>query len=427
MRIFPHDPRRFFNRAFTRALPLTVLLSLAPLSYCGGKTPSPYFNEIVAPIPGRPHCADPLQASGFNGGTGTQASPYLVCNYEQFNLIRDDMSAHYAFGQDIDATPSWSEGMDGCAPFDGVAVAAANPCDGFASLPGRLSGGLEGQGYVLRNLYSNRTPTPILVGPSMLSATIIEERIESGAYVRNLGIADIRYRLGESTSILVIQNRGSIDNVYIVKQTNIGGFISNSATGNFTSLMVNLNGMTGTINNSFTAMNFIIGSSVRSPFVYQNVGNITNCYTRGSIESEIVIVASLIAAQLDGGMENVYTTGIIRSTSGGIAPPPSHGALIGEKASGARTLLTGTNYYVSSPGSDNGVNGIGNDSGADICNGTCTRQTLNQLRQLATLPSDWSADNWDLRDPTQTPALKFGGGPNVCGELCGQIIPNQPD
>ena len=280
-------------------------------------------------------------------------------------MIRDDMSAHYAFGQDIDATPSWSEGMDGCAPFDGAAVAAASPCAGFDSFTGNFSGGLDGKGYVLRNLYSNRIPTPFTSSGVGYSATIFEDRIQSGAYVRNLGIADIRYRLGESTSILVIQNRGSIDNVYIVKQTDIGGFISVMAMGtigNFTSLMVNINGMTGTINNSFTAMNFIVGRSVRSPFVYQNVGNITNCYTRGSIESEIVIVASLIAAQLDGGMENVYTTGIIRSTSGGNALPPSHGALIGEKASGASTLLTGTNYYVSSPGSDNGVNGIGNDS-----------------------------------------------------------------
>ena len=51
----------------------------------------------------------------------------------------------------------------------------------------------------------------------------------------------------------------------------------------------------------------------------------------------------------------------------------------------------------------------------------------NTLRQFSTLPNGWTADNWDLRSKTQVPALKYGGGPEVCGSLCGQTIPNQRD
>ena len=49
------------------------------------------------------------------------------------------------------------------------------------------------------------------------------------------------------------------------------------------------------------------------------------------------------------------------------------------------------------------------------------------LARLTTLPPAWRADNWDLRSNEQLPALKFGGGEEVCGELCGEIIPNQPE
>ena len=64
-------------------------------------------------------CSDSVQASGFNGGDGTEADPYLICNYVQLVKIRDDLSAHYRLTQNIDASSSHSEGSERDASTDG--------------------------------------------------------------------------------------------------------------------------------------------------------------------------------------------------------------------------------------------------------------------------------------------------------------------
>ena len=186
------------RRLFTGAVCLLSALSLLSCSHGDGK--EPYFDDIIVPVPGEPNCSDPIQPSGFHAGLGTRDRPYLICSYEQFNLIRDDMNVYYAFGQDIDARPSWSEhrNTNPCTPFDGSSVAGTDPCDGFWGFPGSFWGGLDGRGYALRNLYSNIAP-PTAAGSSGI---IFQDTIELDAYIYNLGIIDPRVRFGEDGAIL---------------------------------------------------------------------------------------------------------------------------------------------------------------------------------------------------------------------------------
>ena len=75
-------------------------------------------------------CADTV-ASGFNGGDGSESSPYLICTYAQLDKMRDNLTAHYELGQDINANPSWSAGDNGCTAYDGSTVPTTTPCTGW--------------------------------------------------------------------------------------------------------------------------------------------------------------------------------------------------------------------------------------------------------------------------------------------------------
>ena len=146
-------------------------------------------------------CSDSVQASGFNGGDGTEADPYLICNYVQLVKIRDDLSAHYRLTQNIDASSSHSEGSERDASTDGDSDCTAyNPgaaastdaghpehgdsCRGWAPVGNSgnpFSGRFDGAGYAIQNLYQSA------IGGHTRYAGLFGYT-GSSAEIRNLGI-----------------------------------------------------------------------------------------------------------------------------------------------------------------------------------------------------------------------------------------------
>ena len=75
---------------------------------------------------------DPNDMSCRPAGEGTKASPYLILTYEGLKGMRNNLSAHYRLGANIDASPSWSEGANGCAAYEGDGeLPASSPCTGW--------------------------------------------------------------------------------------------------------------------------------------------------------------------------------------------------------------------------------------------------------------------------------------------------------
>ena len=96
--------------------------------------------------------------SGFNGGSGSESSPYLICTYAQLNKMRDNLTAYYELGQDINASPSWNDGDDNCTAYDGSTVPTTTPCTGWVpvgSSSHTFRGYLDGGDYIISNLYIN--------------------------------------------------------------------------------------------------------------------------------------------------------------------------------------------------------------------------------------------------------------------------------
>ena len=374
---------------------LLALAFLGCISCSRGEGIEPYFDDIFLPVPGEVSCDDPPQTSGFLTGDGTRARPFLICTYEQFNLIRDDMTAHYAFAQDIDARPSWSEhGSAPCTPFNGNSVASTNPCDGFWGFSGNFSGGLDGRGYALRNLYSNRVP-PIVAN---FSGIIFQDVIENGAYIRNLGIIDPRVRFGTGGGILGRRLEGSLQNSYIVTQSGVAGF----AGREFALFLGQL--YQGSISNSFTDFESLGPVPADAGFVFRfdgtnsTRGTAENCYARGIITIDVFgqNAGGIAKSNYSANVRNLYATVTMSLANSAITP--TSGALFQERSSGPPppiNSIAGTNYFVDDWGGADGVYTGSCDVGATCVRGTTGTATsdadaLAEIRALSVLPTDWS-------------------------------------
>ena len=171
-------------------------------------------------------CADTV-ASDFNGGDGSKSSPYLICTYAQLNKMRDNLTAYYELGQDINANPSWSAGDDNCTAYDGSTVPTTTPCTGWVSVgsqSNKFQGHLDGGDYIISNLYIN-VSNPKRGG--------LFDYTSSQAEISNIGLTDVSITaISTSASFhtyiggLVAIHLGVISNSYVTGTVN--GFTTKS-------------------------------------------------------------------------------------------------------------------------------------------------------------------------------------------------------
>ena len=298
--------------------------------------------------------------SGFNGGSGSESSPYLICTYAQLDKMRDNLMAHYELGQDINANPSWSAGDNGCTAYDGSTVPETTPCTGWVPVGtfenNKCDGGtddvcfqghLDGGDHVISNLYLNIS--------------------DSGTKYGGL--------FGYTGSQTEISNMGL---------TNASMTVTSSAA------------------HSYSYSGGLVG--------YNYGGTISNSYATGEVTSSASASASSNSYSFGGGLvgynygetlSNSYATGEVTSS----ASYSYSGGLVGYNGG----TLSGTNYFVD----NSGTNGIGSGT----CSGTCAQKTLTQLQALiSTDVTDWSTDNWDFGTTTQLPRVKYAPTATYCSD-----------
>ncbi len=149
----------------------------------------------------------PTQASGFAGGSGTQADPWLVCSSSQLNSVRLHMSAGLYFKQIADVD------MAGVAfvPIGQTTVSGAPQF--FATY--------DGNGFRILNLAID-TPTTDVVG--------LFGKIGSSAVIKNLGLDNVYVRGALCVGCIASENNGLITNCY-AKGTSIGSTFAGGLIG----------------------------------------------------------------------------------------------------------------------------------------------------------------------------------------------------
>ena len=415
---------------------------------------------------------------GFNGGSGSENSPYFVCTYAQLNKMRDNLTAHYELGQDINANPSWSAGDNGCTAYDGSTVPTTTPCTGWvpvgSSSSNKFQGHLDGGDHVISNLYLNISGSTKYGGLFGYTGSQSE--------ISNMGLTNASVTVTTTAAAygggLVGYGRGTISNSYatgevtasssysysggLVGYNKSGGTVSNSyATGGVTSSssssshgggLVGYNESGGTISNSYatgevtspssssTSSSYSYSSSYSGGLVGQNLGTISNSYATGEVTSSSSSSSSgggLVGYNKPGGIiSNSYATGEVTSSTtstnsnsygGGLVGYNYQGTVSNSYATGGVTSsaafissysggLMGYNSGGTISGTNYSVDSSGtNGLGSGTCSGTCTQKTLAELQALtSTDVTDWSTDNWGFGTTTQLPRVKYAPTATYC-------------
>ena len=146
---------------------------------------------------------DPNDMSCRPAGEGTQASPYLILTYDGLKGMRNNLTAHYRLGANIDASPSWSEGANGCAAYEGDGeLPASGPCTGWVPVGDnsddtdatRFTGSLDGGEYTINDLYVYVNAASGTAYGGLFGST------GSGAEIKNVGLRDVYVNVSSTSS-----------------------------------------------------------------------------------------------------------------------------------------------------------------------------------------------------------------------------------
>ena len=401
----------------------------------------------------------------FSGGAGTVAAPYQICDYEDLKLMGNDLSLHYVLAADIDASPSRSEGASGCIPYYDMNPGAAD-CTGWQPIGDsgtNFTGGLNGDGHVIKNLYVNvnndggdayaglfgytDTAADIrnvgLEAVGIIASSVSAEAYAGGIAGRNDGTIINSYASGRIFGIagtvsyiggLVGSNEGgTISNSYaageVVGRTDVLG--SNAYAGGLAGYN---NGASAEIRNSYASASASAssrGDSYAGGLVGSNDSNteVSDSYALGDAfsfsDNSNSYAGGLAGDNNNGTISNSYTTGSAGCVIGRTCSTPIFGGLAGANSG----MINNTNYFVD--GGGDGV-GIGMMCGASVC----IEQTLDEIRMLTmAMVTDWSTGdmgNWNFGTASELPRLQYADEPaGSCGGdtgiTCGDVISGQCD
>lgn len=233
--------------------------------------------------------------------SGSPDNPIEISDWNDLNAVRDDLSAHYVLVNDLDETT---------AGYDDVAAPTANDGAGWEPI-GTLdplnffTGTLDGQGYVIKNLFIDRP--------------------DSG-FVGLFGIVDIDG---------VVEDLG-MENVDVTGGNNYTGGLIGANAG-------------GTVSNSYSTGS-VTGDNIVGGLVGGNGGGtISNSYSTVEVSARLN-AGGLIGRQDNGTVSNSYSTGDVTRTSG---DKTNFGSFAGELDYKPGTIeysySTGSVYYDGDP------------------------------------------------------------------------------
>ena len=336
----------------------------------------------VGEITAEARSCDYTVTSGFNGGDGSESSPYLICTYAQLNKMRENLMAHYELGQNIDASPSWSAGANGCTAYDGSTVPETNPCTGWVPVgiyennkcddetdDVCFQGHLDGGDHIISNLYMNISGSGYIYG-GLFGST------GSQAEISNMGLTNASVTV---TSLFRSYGGGLVG-------FNKGGTISNSyATGEVTS-------SSGEVTSSYDSYG---GGLVG----YNDQGTVSNSYATGEVTSSSSYDSyggGLVGFNDQGTVSNSYATGEVTSSS---SYDSYGGGLVGFNYRGTVSNSYATGEVTSSYSSSYGGGLVGLNHGGTISNSYATGEVTSSASIFS---SRGGLVGYNYREPSAT-------------------------
>jgi hypothetical protein len=230
-----------------------------------------------------------LMVGAFSGGDGSPGNPYVITTVEHLQAMEDDLDAYYILCNDIDAseTLTWNGGL-GFAPIGQ-----------WEFWPLAFAGHFDGQGYVISNLYINRT------GEDYVG---LFGHITGGAEVKNVGLVDINVTGRDNVGGLVGKCKASSTfNCLISDCYSMGNVSGRYLVGGF----VGKNYLDSTITNCYSAGS-VSGYDSVGGFVGKNddFGVITNCHSSSGVRGDYAVGGFVGVDDFDT-ITSCYSTGSV--------------------------------------------------------------------------------------------------------------------
>jgi len=255
------------------------------------------------------------QTAVLPAGEGTEASPYLIANWQNLYWISQNSSSwdkHFIQTADINLTSTTPE------------ITTWDSNHGWSPIEddeSQFTGIYDGDGHIISGLYINRSETNNQ-GLFGYSAT--------GAEIKNIGLTDIRITGSTCVGGLVGNNNGNISNCYSTGTVsgidNVGGLVGNNngnisncySTGtvsgtNYVGGLVG-NASTGLINNCLSIVTVSGNNNVGGLAGYIYFASIENCYSTGNVVGNSN-VGGLAGYLLMGSISKCYSTGTVVGNS----------------------------------------------------------------------------------------------------------------
>ena len=254
------------------------------------------------------------------------------------------------------------------------------PIIGFATT-------LEGNGFIISNLYINRSAGSL----GLFSNT------DSSSSINNVGLAnvDVEAALPSIVGGLTAINNGNITNSYV----------TGTVVGIWTAgLLVGQNNTTAKIANSYVRGSVTGNDLNAGGLAGRNLGEIANTYSAGTVNGQ-GNVGGLVGELVGGGsvIEDSYTISAVAGQEDNI------GGLVASFVNGA----SGTNIVASYW--DSNVSGSSNVPDDDWDRTTAALQSLPDATGIY---SEWSSNDWDFGDANSYPALRSGVGSDENNPAC---------
>ena len=285
----------------------------------------------------------PINLVLADSGTGTSADPYIISTYPQLKIIKYDLGASYKLANNIEASPSHSEGASDCTPYDPTNFDPKNPpanlCTGWEPISvdsnNPFTGNFYGNNKEIKNLFSYGGG-----GHSKISGFFGFVSSPDGATVtiENIGLKDnlilIPFSAGFSFHGGLVGYIGSDSSIEITNSYTTGNILSSFNTttllgGGIMQIGGLVGGSTGSdssieITNSYTTGNISFSAPKHWGLVGGLVGyssntvSIANSYATGDVSLSIgrhAWAGGLVGVGYGGNITNSYATGDVSSSS----------------------------------------------------------------------------------------------------------------
>jgi len=273
--------------------------------------------------------------SGPMTGSGTLADPYIIRLPPHLDKVRDNLTAHYKLGNNVDLSGYLAHGIGytkwgtrGWEPIN--RISELEPNTGF-------TGSFDGAGFKISGLWINRPREQAWIGLfSDLNTTWGVQNLEIEISAIGLFTSDPGSTIsGSAGGVAATVTKGNITNCHVT-----GGKITGASFGS--GGIAGMVDKEGKISNCFSTC--AVGSNAASGGVVGYLyGSMTNCYSTGTINSNGDYAGGVAGSISSGSITNCYATGSVNSSvsygfggqSGGVVGKVSDGIITDCYATGA--------------------------------------------------------------------------------------------